>query len=160
MSGNIKHKITGLLRAIMAAGLIVFATGFAVAENDRETVRVTIDFAKIVKLDEPASTVIVGNSGIVEAAIEDDKTMILTGQAPGTTNIIVIDIDGKEIANVRVVVATDTRELTTVYQGTERRSYSCQPRCEQVAVIGDEQDAFASALAQIFGRQSVDKSKR
>ena len=156
MSGNIKHRITGLLQAVLAAGLIAFATGSAAAQSYDETVRVTIDFAKIVKLDEPASTVIVGNSGIVEAAIEDDKTMILTGQAPGTTNIIVMDIDGNETEHVRVVVATDTRELTTVYQGTERRSYSCQPRCEQVAVIGDEQDAFASALSQIFGRQSVD----
>ena len=159
MSGNTEHELSGLLRAIMAAGLIAFATGSATAENNDETVRVTIDFAKVVKLDQPASTVIVGNSGIVEAAIEDDKTMILTGQAPGTTNIIVMDIDGNEVEHVRVVVATDTRELTTVYQGTERRSFSCQPRCEQVAVIGDDQDAFASAVAQIFGRQAVGSSE-
>ena len=159
MSGNIKQKITGLQTAVLAAGLFGFAASAAAAENYNETVRVTIDFAKIVRLNEPASTVIVGNSGIVEAAIEDDKTMILTGQAPGTTNIIVMDVDGNEIENVRVVVATDTRELTTVYQGTERRSYSCQPRCEQIAVIGDDQDAFASAVAQIFGRQAVENNK-
>ena len=68
MSGNIKHKFTGLLQAVLAAGLIAFATGSAAAQSYDETVRVTIDFAKIVKLDEPASTVIVGNSGIVEAS--------------------------------------------------------------------------------------------
>ena len=157
MSGNIKQNFACSLRALLAAGLIAFSAGSAAAANYNETIRVTIDFAKIIKLDQPASTVIVGNSGIVEAAIDDDKTMILTGQAPGSTNIIVMDVDGNEVANVRVVVATDTRELTTVYQGVDRQSYSCQPRCEAVAVIGDDQDAFVSALTQIFGRQSVEK---
>ena len=71
MSGNTKHKLSGLLRAVLAAGLITCAAGTATAENLDETVRVTIDFAKVVKLDQPASTVIVGNSGIVEAAIDD-----------------------------------------------------------------------------------------
>jgi len=158
MLGNIKHHFTVSLRLI-AAGLIALSAGTAAASDYKDTIRVTIDFAKIVKLDEPAATVIVGNNGVVEAAIEDDKTMILTGQAPGSTNIIVMDPDGNEVKNVRVVVATDTRELTTVYQGVERQSYSCQPRCEQVAVIGDEQDAFVSALSQIFGRQALENNK-
>ncbi len=153
MLGKIKHCFTAV-----AVGLIALTASAATASDYKETVRVTIDFAKIIKLDEPAATVIVGNNGIVEAAIEDDKTMILTGQAPGSTNIIVMDADGNQVENVRVVVATDTRELTTVYQGVERQSFSCQPRCEQVAVIGDDQDAFVSALSQIFGRQSVENN--
>jgi Flp pilus assembly secretin CpaC len=152
---NIKQFFSGALKLACAAAVIAASASISVAEEKDEAVRVTLDFAKIVKLNEPASTVIVGNSGIVEAAIEDDKTMVLTGQAPGATNIIVMDADGNEIENVRVVVASDTRELTTVYSGTDRLSYSCNPRCEQVAVIGDDQDAFAAALSQIFGRQAV-----
>jgi len=152
---NIKQFFSGALTLACAAALIAASANMTVADEKDKAVRVTLDFAKIVKLKEPASTVIVGNSGIVEAAIEDDKTMVLTGQAPGATNIIVMDSEGNEIENVRVVVASDTRELTTVYSGTDRLSYSCNPRCEQVAVIGDDQDAFAAALSQIFGRQAV-----
>jgi Flp pilus assembly secretin CpaC len=152
---NIKQFFTGSLKVACAAGLIAASAGIATADENDEPVRVTLDFAKIVKIDEPASTVIVGNSAIVEAAIEDDKTMVLTGQAPGSTNIIIMDADGNEIKNVRVVVASDTRDLTTVYAGTDRLSFACNPRCEQVAVIGDDQEAFAQALAQIFGRQSA-----
>jgi Flp pilus assembly secretin CpaC len=155
MLANIKKLFSTSVQIIGAAGIILVMTNSAIAADKREAVRVTIDFAKIIRLESPASTVIVGNSGIVEAAIEDDKTMILTGQAPGSTNIIVMDIDGNEVENVRVVVASDTRELTTVYQGTKRQSFSCQPRCEQVAVIGDENAAFNQALAQIFGRQQT-----
>jgi len=151
---NIKQIFTGSLKLTCAAGMIA-ASMSVTAAAEMGTVQVTLDFAKIVKLEVPASTVIIGNSGIVEAAIEDDKTMVLTGQAPGSTNIIVIDADGNEIENVRVVVASDTRDLTTVYSGTDRLSYSCNPRCEQVAVIGDDQDAFAAALGQIFGRQAA-----
>ena len=152
---NTKQFFSRSMKLACAAGVIAASAGLAPAAEKDEAVRVTLDFAKIVKLNEPAATVIVGNSGIVEAAIEDDKTMVLTGQAPGSTNIIVMDSEGNEIENVRVVVASDTRELTTVYSGTDRLSYSCNPRCEQVAVIGDDQDAFAQALAQIFGRQAV-----
>ncbi len=158
MLANIKKIFPISLQLLCAAGIAIATANTTMASDYKETVRVTIDFAKIVKLDEPASTVIVGNSGIVEAAIEDDKTMILTGQAPGSTNIIVMDIDGNEMENVRVVVATDTRELTTVYQGTERQSFSCQPRCEQVAIIGDDNEAFNEALAQIFGRQQSENN--
>ena len=93
MSGNIKHKITGLLQAVLAAGLIAFATG-AAAEDDNasltynETVRVTIDFAKIVTLDEPASTVIVGNSGIVEAAIDQVDRLAAQRVGPGSQTLL------------------------------------------------------------------------
>lgn len=152
---NINKFFTGSLKMACAASLLAVSVSVASADEMDEPVRVTLDFAKIVRLKEPASTVIVGNSGIVEAAIDDDRTMVLTGQAPGSTNIIVMDSDGNEVENFRVLVASDTRQLTTVYAGTNRQSFSCNPRCEQVAVIGDDQDAFAQALAQIFGRQSA-----
>lgn len=152
---NINKFFTGSLKLTCAASLIAASMSISSADEMDEPVRVTLDFAKIVRLKEPAATVIVGNSGIVEAAIDNDRTLVLTGQAPGSTNIIVMDADGSETENLRVLVASDTRQLTTVYAGTNRQSFSCNPRCEQVAVIGDDQDAFAQALAQIFGRQSA-----
>lgn len=152
---NINKFFTGSLKLACAASLLAASLSISSAEEMADPVRVTLDFAKIVRLKEPAATVIVGNSGIVEAAIDDDRTMVLTGQAPGSTNIIVMDADGNETENMRVLVASDTRQLTTVYSGSDRQSFSCNPRCEQVAVIGDDQDAFAQALAQIFGRQNA-----
>jgi hypothetical protein len=67
---------------------------------------VTIDFAKILTLDRPAETIVVGNPGIADASVEDEKTIVLTGKTAGATNLIVLDGEGKEIVNAVVRVSS------------------------------------------------------
>lgn len=119
-----------------------------------QTVELVIDFAKIVTLDEPVSTVVIGNAGIADAAMGDDRTIVLTGKAAGTTNMIFIGRGGEQIANTTVRVSSDTRHLTTVYRGTNRQTFSCAPTCEQVIAVGDAEQPFAAANTQIQARQS------
>lgn len=119
-----------------------------------DTIELTIDFAKIVSVDQPVATIVIGNSGIADASMGDDKTIVLTGKAAGTTNLIVLDPDGSEIAHARVRVASDTRHLTTVFRGKERQTLSCAPTCEQVIAVGDAGEAFTSASSQIQARQT------
>jgi Flp pilus assembly secretin CpaC len=119
-----------------------------------DTVHLVIDFAKIVSLDEPATTIVIGNSGIADAALGDDRTIVLTGKAAGTTNMIILGRRGEEIAHATVRVASDTRHLTTVFRGKERQTFTCAPTCEQVIAVGDAEQPFASATSQIRARQS------
>ena len=118
------------------------------------TIELVIDFAKIVKVDQPVATIVIGNSGIADATVGDDTTVVLTGKAAGTTNMIMLDRSGNEIAHATVRVASDTRHLTTVFRGKERQTYSCAPTCEQVIAVGDNQDAFTNASNQIQARQT------
>ena len=54
----------GLLGAAAAGVLAIAASGAMAAE----LIDVTIDFAKVLKLDRPAATIVIGNPGIAEHA--------------------------------------------------------------------------------------------
>ena len=131
-------------------GLAATATNGGAALAD--VVDVTIDFAKILKLDRPATTLVIGNPGIADATVEDEKTVILTGKTAGATNLIVLDEKGAEVANLVVRVSSDIRQLTTVFYGSKRQTFSCSPTCEQVISVGDSPDAFEVAKGQIEKR--------
>jgi Flp pilus assembly secretin CpaC len=117
-----------------------------------ELLDITIDFARVLTLPRPAETIVVGNPGIADATVQDETTLVLTGKAAGSTNLIVLDGDGKEIANSTVRVSSNTQQLTTVFYGGERQTYSCASTCEQVISVGDEKVAFENATTQIQTR--------
>ena len=133
-----------------------FASGFAatgaLAAAD-EPIDVTIDFAKVMKLDKPAHTIVIGNPGIFDASVGDEKTLVLTGKTAGTTNLIVLDDSGSEILNTIIRVSSDVRQLTTIFYGSHRQSFSCAPVCEAVVSVGDDKDSFENATTQIQGRK-------
>lgn len=116
---------------------------------------IRLDYAHVLVLEAPASTIAIGNSGIVEATLSDDQTVILTAQAPGTTNLIVLDEDGTELVNTVVRVIASGDYLTTVYRGSARYTYSCADRCTPVVAIGDEPQFFDNSVSQIETRQTL-----
>lgn len=118
-----------------------------------EAIDVVIDFAKILKLNRPAGTIVIGNPGIADASMGDENTVVLTGKSAGTTNLIILDEADKEIVNAVVRVSSDVRQLTTIFYGSKRQTFSCAPHCEKVISVGDDKDAFESALGQIQRRQ-------
>lgn len=124
-----------------------------------EVIDLTIDFAKIMKIDREAETIIIGNPGIADTTLGDEQTLVLTGKAAGTTNLIVIDKEGEEIINSTVRVSSDIRQLTTVFSGVHRQTYSCAPVCEQVISVGDENASFQNATTQIQTRQQFSQGQ-
>jgi Flp pilus assembly secretin CpaC len=141
-------------RKLIGAALVGLAAAiFAGPALALDPIDVTIDFAKLVKLERPASTIVVGNPGIADATIEDETTLVLTGKAAGVTNLIVLDDEGQEITHALVRVSSDVRQLTTVFKAGQRQTYSCAPVCEQVISVGDAPAAFERATTQIQGRQ-------
>jgi len=145
-------------------GLIVVATACMGAVTGGtaaagEPIDVTIDFAKILKIDTPADNVFIGNPGIADAAFVDETTLVLTGRTAGTTNLIVLDKDGNEAANMEVRVSSDIRQLTTVFYGASRQTFSCAPVCEQVISVGDNKEKFEDATSQITTRKEFSLGK-
>jgi Flp pilus assembly secretin CpaC len=62
-------------------------------------IEVTMNQAKIVRLTRPADTIVVGNSAIADAAIQDASTIVLTGKGLGVTNLVVLDAEGSPIVD-------------------------------------------------------------
>jgi Flp pilus assembly secretin CpaC len=140
-------------RLLVVAALCAIGAAFASPSSAQEAIDVTIDFAKMIKVDRPAHTVIVGNPSIADASVSDEETLVLTGKTAGTTNLIVLDDGGEEIMNALVRVSSDTRQLTTVFYGAQRQTFSCAPVCEQVISVGDDPTKFENATTQIQTRQ-------
>jgi hypothetical protein len=125
--------IMAITMSVRPADVLV---GVQAAEAEEEVVDLRIDFARVLKLEQPAATMIVGSPEIADATLSDNKTIVLTGKTAGTTNLIVLDDAGNQISQLVLRVGSRGRHLTTFFYGTRRQIYSCAQNCELVG--GDE----------------------
>jgi Flp pilus assembly secretin CpaC len=93
-------------------------------------IAVVMNQAKIVKLARPADTIVVGNPGIADAAVQDSTTIVLTGKGFGVTNLVVLDSEGNPIVDEMITVARQTASSVRVYRRAEIQTLSCTPFCE------------------------------
>lgn len=138
--------------AILAVGLMVTGlTGFDDA-SAKETINITVDHAKVMRVSRPAATVIIGNPGIADATVQDSQTLVITGKSFGVTNMIILDQDGEPIADALLTVQGERVNAVTVYRRTARETFSCSPNCERSLALGDNSDAFGSVRDQVQQR--------
>ena len=111
---------------------LLHETRTAGVAREATTITITLDFARVVTFNRSARTIIIGNPGIIDGTLSDDRTIVLTGKAVGTTNIIILGEGGEEIASLAVNVAGNKAQMTTVYQGSEQHVFSCAGPCRPV----------------------------
>jgi len=117
----------------------------ALAESAPVTVKVNM--ARILRINAPASTIIIGNPAIADAAIQDPQTLVLTGKSYGQTNLIVLDSQGNPIADTMIEVVQDQAGLVTVYLGERRTSMACEPVCQPIMMLGDDATFTSQTIA-------------
>jgi Flp pilus assembly secretin CpaC len=131
------------LAAALAASL--YAGAAAVAETGIEVV---MNQAKIVKLTRDASTIVIGNPEIVDATVQDARTIVLTGKGFGVTNLVVLDADGGPVVDQSVFVSRSDANSLRVYRRAKVQTLSCTPFCEgsfkSAAEIASEAEMGAS----------------
>jgi hypothetical protein len=146
---------------LLRPALLVLAMAGAQNAVADEPLAVMIDHAKVMHISKPADIVIIGNPGIADATIQDKQTLIITGRSFGSTNLIVLDADGKAIAEETISVTPSEDNVVTVYRTVDKRltrqTYSCTPRCAPTLALGDEEKAFSAASAQIKERGDFSK---
>ncbi|PZO77232.1 MAG: hypothetical protein DI629_15120 [Mesorhizobium amorphae] len=116
--------LLGLGSALVTLGF--FATS-ALAEGG---IGISMNQAKILKLDRAADTVVIGNPAIADASVQDARTLILTGRGFGVTNVVVLDSDGGTILEDQVVVSRENASSVRVYRRASVQTLSCTPYCE------------------------------
>lgn len=121
---------------LLSAGIVLGSLVPAIA--DSAPVSVKVNMARILRIDAPASTVIIGNPGIADITIQDPQTLVLTGKSYGQTNLIILDSSGNPIADTMIQVTQDMADVVTVYVGDKRQSYSCEPVCQSIIMMGDD----------------------
>ena len=122
----------------------------ALAHAESASVDVKVNMARILRINAPASTVIIGNPAIADVTIQDSKTLVLTGKAYGQTNLLVLDGSGSVIADAMIEVVQDQAGVVTVYQGAKRTSLACEPICQPTIMLGDDKG---------FTNDTIDASK-
>ena len=126
-----------LLAALLALSASLAGGSGAVA-GETDTVSVKVNMARILRINSPAATVIIGNPGIADVTIQDPTTLVLTGKSYGRTNLIILDSVGNPIADTKVDVVQELAGLVTVYQGNARTTLACEPTCQPVIMLGDD----------------------
>src|SRR5687768_9956709 len=114
----------GLARRLFGAALVVIAAALCGAPTLAQVpVELIIDFARVMRFERPYKDIVIGNPGIADVTQRDESSFVLTGKSPGITNLIVLDENDREILNARIRVASDTRQLTTVFKRAERQTF-------------------------------------
>jgi Flp pilus assembly secretin CpaC len=113
---------------------------------DEAPVSVKVNMARILRINAPAATVIVGNPAVADVTIQDPQTLVLTGKSYGQTNLIVLDSKGNPIADTVVQVVQQQSDVVTVYMGDKRTSLSCAPTCQPTIMIGDDTSFTGEAV--------------
>ena len=145
--GRRKRRLSVLSATLLAS--VVF--GGAAAQAD--TVTVSIDKARVMRLPEGVATIVIGNPLIADASLQRGGILVVTGKGYGSTNLLALDRDGHIVLDKTVrVQGPGQGNLVVVYRGVERESYSCAPLCEPRITLGDGTKYFADTLEQSAAR--------
>lgn len=109
---------------------VVALTIASVTAHAGAGIEVTMNQAKIVRLARPADTIVVGNSAIADASVQDASTIVLTGKGFGVTNLVVLDANGTPIVDEQVTVIRHDASSVRIYRRSEVQTMSCTPYCE------------------------------
>lgn len=121
----------------------------------KETVAVTIDHAKVIRIPEGSQTIIIGNPIIADVTIQKNGLLVLTGKSYGVTNMIALDAGGTMLAESLISVQAPSDSLVTVQRGLERESYSCTPNCQPSILLGDASKYFGEVGGQAERRNAL-----
>jgi Flp pilus assembly secretin CpaC len=135
-----------VFRSFVVAILLCPATALAVSGGD--TISVSVDQAKLVKLPERVATIVVGNPLIADVTMQPGGMIVVTGKGYGATNVIAMDRRGDILVDRVIQVGGPADQVVTVYRGVERASYSCMPNCERRVTLGDGENYFKSTIDQ------------
>jgi Flp pilus assembly secretin CpaC len=134
---------------IITTTLVMITASIPAQTVGQEGTPITVqaNMARVLRINAPAATVIVGNPGVADVTIQDPQTLVLTGKSYGQTNLIILDAVGEPIADTLVEVTQLQAGVMTVYQGLNRTSLSCAPVCQPVVMMGDDANFSGQALA-------------
>ena len=127
---------------LIICGLVLIPT-LAFAEN----VAVVLDQARLLKLPDRVSTIVIGNPSIADGTLQTGGQLIVTGKGYGTTNLMALDNRGTVLAEHTITVSAPATGLT-VYRGADRATLSCAPKCQRTIVPGDAAAVFDTAVGQ------------
>ena len=129
-------------RALLFSGLLaLFAASYSAPVLAAADVVVMTDEAKVVNINGEPGTIVVGNPNIADVTVQGNQIFV-HGRNFGSTNLIVLDHDGKQLAAFDITVMLGGPSNVSVFKAGSRFSYVCAPGCEGALQVGDKSDYF------------------
>lgn len=119
-----------------------------------EDLTIETDHSQMVILPGLPGSVVVGNPSIADATVEGTR-LFIHGRGFGTTNIMVLDLSGNEVATFSISVSHITPNAVAVYRGPERISFNCAPLCERDLQVGDSHPYFKDLEEQLSKKSAL-----
>ena len=141
---------------VLAALALVFAAAPAALA---ETFTVKVDQTVAVKLASPANSVVIGNATVADVAVHDASTLLITGKAFGSTNVVVLDRGGRTIWSTEIAVAGGNDTDLTIVRAGATNTYSCTDKCRGTPTAGDDPAYFNNVMATVTGKNSSAKGQ-
>ena len=107
---------------------LVFAAAISLAPARADTIKVSVDQAKVLKLPEKVATIVIGNPLIADASLQSGGILVVTGKGYGETNLLALDRGGDVVMTKDVrVVGPASRDLVVVYRGIAANRIAARP---------------------------------
>lgn len=131
---------------IIKSGLtgILFGLTLAWAANQASAAQPLIiytDQSKIIDLARTPGVVVVGNPSIADATIQG-RRLFLHGRSFGTTNVVILDADGGQLADFEIDVQLGGQNNLSLFKAGGMQSYVCASDCQVQMHVGDVPDWF------------------
>lgn len=119
------------------------------AAHAGERIDVLVDEAKIIELPEGTTTVILGNPIVADLTLlRGNNKVVVTGKGFGQTNLLALDLSGNTLGESVIHVKSGFKGLTLM-RGTDRETYSCEPRCLPTVDLTDNAKFMGDTGSQI-----------
>jgi pilus assembly protein CpaC len=105
-------KLRVAVRLTVLAGLALALAGPAAAA---ESIRVAVGHAVVVPSDGEIRTVAIAEPSIADAAVGSERTVVVTAKAPGSTNLIIYNENGRYTSIAVEVYAPSTRKQVLLH---------------------------------------------
>ena len=118
---------------MVAVGIALSAASNAHAAD---ALSVELDGARILKLDTPASDIVIGNPNVADVTVQTPNRLVIIGRAPGITRLIVMS-DGVITMDTQVVVAAKNPSAQVSVLAPDGKNvtetiFACGDRCTVV----------------------------
>ncbi len=135
-------RLTAFATGIASAIVLFSATSTPANADDGSDFVVKYDQVRLLRLEEKAADVIVGNPSIADVTIQNGKLLAITGKTFGTTNLIILDRAGRVVLDRQLVVSSNDQKIVNLTRGGVSRTYNCAPKCQPTLKIGDDTEYY------------------
>lgn len=117
-------------------------------------VRLTPDKSELIRLENEAASIIVGNPAHVNVIADSSKTLVIVPRLPGATHFTVLGKKGQVIMQRHVIVASPKEDYVRIKRTcsgddecAKTSVFYCPDMCHEIAVEGQTEEATTSDQA-------------